>query len=95
MLSLVHRIQDYLPLSTVCTCIALLLLLYRFSPEEKSRRDPMTYLPFGEGPRNCIASRFALEQVKIALCHILNEFRVFRVFETAVSCQHLIFSCKL
>ena len=57
----------------------------RFSAEERSKRDPMTFIPFGEGPRNCIAMRFAQRQIKVAVCHVLNQFRVFRVFETAVS----------
>ncbi|KAL1497095.1 hypothetical protein ABEB36_008108 [Hypothenemus hampei] len=48
----------------------------RFSVENKSNIKPNSYLPFGDGPRNCIGKRFGLMQVQIGLVKILNSFRI-------------------
>nr|WCC58102.1 cytochrome P450 [Pharsalia antennata] len=48
----------------------------RFSEGNKNNRRPFTYLPFGEGPRNCIGLRFGLLQTKIALVTVLRDYRV-------------------
>ncbi|XP_044738983.1 cytochrome P450 9e2-like [Chrysoperla carnea] len=48
----------------------------RFSDENKQNIDPMTYLPFGVGPRNCIGSRFALMEVKVAMFHLIKNFEI-------------------
>ncbi|XP_018336205.1 cytochrome P450 9e2 [Agrilus planipennis] len=48
----------------------------RFSDERKHEIKPFTFLPFGTGPRNCIGSRFALLEAKIALFNILIHFEV-------------------
>ncbi|XP_043245172.1 cytochrome P450 9e2-like [Amphibalanus amphitrite] len=45
----------------------------RFLPEEKERRHPCVYLPFGSGPRVCIATRFALFEAKVALVALLKQ----------------------
>ncbi|KFB49796.1 AGAP012296-PA-like protein [Anopheles sinensis] len=46
----------------------------RFSPENREKIHPGTYLPFGIGPRNCIGSRFALMEVKAIFYYMLMEF---------------------
>ncbi|RZF46375.1 hypothetical protein LSTR_LSTR007908 [Laodelphax striatellus] len=48
----------------------------RFTEENKRTRPPCTYLPFGDGPRNCIGARFALQELKTTLSSILIHYRV-------------------
>lgn len=56
----------------------------RFSDERKNDIRPFTYLPFGAGPRNCIASRFALMECKAVLYYLLTNFTL-EVATTTVS----------
>ena len=56
----------------------------RFTPEEKAKRHPCAYMPFGYGPRNCIGMRFALLEVKMALIEIVSKFRMALSPETKV-----------
>uniref|UniRef100_A0AAT9UU19 Cytochrome P450 6PZ10 n=1 Tax=Maconellicoccus hirsutus TaxID=177089 RepID=A0AAT9UU19_MACHI len=46
----------------------------RFTKEEVAKRMNYTYLPFGGGPRVCIAERFAKIKVKIAMVYALKDF---------------------
>ena len=39
----------------------------RFAPQNRDSIVEMTYIPFGEGPRNCIGRRFALMEAKMAM----------------------------
>ncbi|XP_023312244.1 probable cytochrome P450 6a14 [Anoplophora glabripennis] len=48
----------------------------RFSEENKQKRQLLTFLPFGDGPRNCIGLRFGLLQTKVALITTLTKYRV-------------------
>ncbi|XP_052740407.1 uncharacterized protein LOC112053802 [Bicyclus anynana] len=48
----------------------------RFSDENKHLINPLAYMPFGVGPRNCIGSRFALCELKVLLYQILLHIEV-------------------
>ncbi|XP_011689080.1 PREDICTED: probable cytochrome P450 6a14 [Wasmannia auropunctata] len=48
----------------------------RFNDEAVQSRHPMTYLPFGDGPRNCIGARFAVYQTKLGLTKILRNYKI-------------------
>ena len=60
------------------------LFICRFTPEEKAKRHPCAYMPFGYGPRNCIGMRFALLEAKMALIEIVRKFKVVLAPETKV-----------
>lgn len=47
----------------------------RFSEEEKAKRPAMAYLPFGDGPRNCIGLRFGYLQTKVGLATFLKNYK--------------------
>lgn len=46
----------------------------RFSPEEKARHSPYDHMPFGYGPRNCIAMRLALMEIKLVAAKTLRQY---------------------
>ncbi|XP_033751816.1 cytochrome P450 3A24-like isoform X2 [Pecten maximus] len=47
----------------------------RFSPEQVASRPTHSYIPFGAGPRQCFASKLAIFEIKLAIVHLLKNFR--------------------
>ncbi|XP_049766409.1 cytochrome P450 6a2-like [Schistocerca cancellata] len=56
----------------------------RFSEQNKASINRNAYLPFGEGPRNCIGMRFGQLQTKVGLASMLQKFRFETCDQTAV-----------
>lgn len=48
----------------------------RFLPEEVKKRHNLSFLAFGDGPRSCIAHRFARMKVRVGLITLLKSFEI-------------------
>jgi hypothetical protein len=56
----------------------------RFSKKNKDNIDPYRYMPFGNGPRNCIGMRFTLVNIKLGVIRVLQNFTLQTCKETQV-----------
>ncbi|XP_037953656.1 probable cytochrome P450 9f2 [Teleopsis dalmanni] len=56
----------------------------RFSEENKDNIKPFTYLPFGSGPRICIASRFAQLEAKALIYFLVRDFSIKQTSKTTI-----------
>ncbi|KAK0166956.1 hypothetical protein PV327_004420 [Microctonus hyperodae] len=56
----------------------------RFSEENKKSRKPCVYIPFGEGPHNCIGMRIGLLQSKLGLVKLLTKYEFSSCKETQI-----------
>jgi len=59
----------------------------RFLPENKHHMQDSTYLPFGQGPRNCIGKQFSLMESKLALAEIILKYQLTPTASTTAPLQ--------
>lgn len=56
----------------------------RFAPEQVRSRHPMSFLGFGDGPRNCVGMRFGRMQTRIGLITLLRNYQFKPSSRTAI-----------
>lgn len=69
LISLIHRSPDYYE-------NPLVFDPDRWLPEKVASRHPFCFLPFSNGPRNCIAGKYALLQMKTLLSTLLRHYEI-------------------
>ncbi|XP_071822490.1 cytochrome P450 3A24-like [Apostichopus japonicus] len=56
----------------------------RFNKENRSKIHPVSWLPFGDGPRACLGMRLAMMEMKFAVVRLLQEFKIVTCPETEI-----------
>lgn len=67
----------------------------RFAPSNLNNIKSCSYLPFGEGPRNCIGMRFGRMQASIGLVKLIRYFRFDICEQTKIPVEFVIPSFNL
>ena len=62
----------------------------RFTPENKAKQVPFSYMPFGGGPRLCIGNNFALMEMQFVLAMMIKRYRFKLVEDQTIDINPLI-----
>lgn len=55
----------------------------RFLNNDTKERPAYSYIPFSAGQRNCIGQKFAMMEMKVALCHLILSYEIKAVYTCA------------
>lgn len=56
----------------------------RFTKENIGKRHTCSFMPFGDGPRNCIGLRFSMLETKIGVAEIIRDFKLSTCEKTTI-----------
>jgi len=65
----------------------------RFEPENFAKIPPGAYIPFGDGPRRCIAERLALLESKLIFSNLVKKFKIEPVNSEKVELKIDLLTC--
>ena len=84
MVHIIIAVQTTQIIMFIITCCSL--ISFRFEEQESAGRPPCSFMPLGQGPRNCAGTKLAKVMLKTAVAAVLRDHR----FTTAATTKPLL-----